>query len=37
MSAQYETYPVEVAGVKRDLRLFEIAPGIRIAILKYPR
>ncbi|HLU10105.1 MAG TPA: phosphoribosyltransferase family protein [Oceanobacillus sp.] len=33
MSAQYETYPVEVAGVKRDLRLFEIAPGIRIAIL----
>lgn len=33
MSAQYETYPVEVAGVKRDLRLFTIKPGIRIAIL----
>lgn len=33
MSAQYETYPVEVAGVKRNLRLFEIKPGIRIAIL----
>ncbi len=32
MSA-YETYPVEVAGVKRDLRLFEIKPGVRIAIL----
>jgi adenine phosphoribosyltransferase len=24
---------VEVAGVKRDLRLFEVAPGLRIAIL----
>jgi adenine phosphoribosyltransferase len=32
MSA-YETFPVEVAGVKRDLRLFEIKPGVRIAIL----
>lgn len=31
--AQYDTYPVEVAGVKRDLRLFEVAPGLRIAIL----
>ncbi|NWG17593.1 MAG: adenine phosphoribosyltransferase [Chloroflexi bacterium] len=29
----YETYPVEVAGVRRDLRLFEIKPGVRIAIL----
>lgn len=29
----YDTYPVEVAGVKRDLRLFTIKPGIRIAIL----
>jgi adenine phosphoribosyltransferase len=29
----YETFPVEVAGVKRDLRLFEIKPGVRIAIL----
>jgi adenine phosphoribosyltransferase len=26
-------YPVEVAGVKRDLRLFEVAPGVRIAII----
>lgn len=31
--AQYDTYPVEVAGVKRNLRLFEVAPGLRIAIL----
>ncbi len=31
--ADYETYPVEVAGVKRNLRLFEVAPGLRIAIL----
>ena len=31
--AKYETYPVEVAGIKRDLRLFEVAPGLRIAIL----
>ena len=30
---KYETYPVEVAGIKRDLRLFEVAPGLRIAIL----
>ncbi|MDQ2983617.1 MAG: adenine phosphoribosyltransferase [Actinomycetota bacterium] len=30
---EHETYPVDVAGVKRDLRLFEVAPGIRIAIL----
>ncbi|HSL27899.1 MAG TPA: phosphoribosyltransferase family protein [Anaerolineales bacterium] len=29
----YETYPVEVAGLKRDLRLFEIKPGLKIAIL----
>lgn len=28
-----ETHPVEVAGVKRELRLFEIKPGIKIAIL----
>ena len=33
MGAQYETYPIEVAGVKRDLRLFAIKPGMRIAIL----
>jgi adenine phosphoribosyltransferase len=29
----YETYPVEVAGVRRELRLFEIKPGVKIAIL----
>jgi len=28
-----ETYPVEIAGVKRELRLFQVAPGLRIAIL----
>ena len=28
-----DSYPVEIAGVKRDLRLFEVAPGLRIAIL----
>ena len=28
-----ETHAVEVAGVKRDLRLFEIKPGLKIAIL----
>lgn len=29
----YQTYPVEIAGLKRDLRLFQVAPGLRIAIL----
>ncbi|HMB24354.1 MAG: phosphoribosyltransferase family protein [Chloroflexota bacterium] len=29
----YETYTVEVAGLKRNLRLFEIKPGLKIAIL----
>ena len=28
-----QTYSVDVAGVKRDLRLFEVAPGVQIAIL----
>ncbi len=28
-----ETYKVDVAGVSRDLPLFEVAPGVRIAIL----
>lgn len=27
------TYPVEIAGVQRELPLFEIKPGLRIAIL----
>ncbi len=30
---RHETYAVEVAGLKRDLRLFEIKPGLKIAIL----
>ena len=28
-----ETHTVEVAGLKRDLRLFEVKPGLKIAIL----
>jgi len=28
-----ETHPVEVAGLKRELPLFEVAPGVRIAIV----
>src|SRR5512147_1626167 len=31
--SQYETHAVEVAGIKRELRLFEIKPGLKIAIL----
>jgi len=33
MSDNQETYPIEIGGVKRDLRLFEIRPGLKIAIL----
>ncbi len=33
MAAKRETYPVEVAGVRRELPLFEVRPGLRIAIL----
>lgn len=29
----HQTYPIEIAGLKRELRLFEIKPGLRIAIL----
>ena len=32
MSSQ-ETYAVEIAGLQRELRLFEIKPGLKIAIL----
>ena len=32
MSA-HEIYSIEIAGLKRDLRLFQIKPGLRIAIL----
>ncbi|MEN4042666.1 MAG: adenine phosphoribosyltransferase, partial [Anaerolineaceae bacterium] len=28
-----EIYPIEIAGVNRNLRLFEIKKGLRIAIL----
>lgn len=28
-----ETYPVEINGVKRNLRLFEVKPGLKIAVL----
>jgi adenine phosphoribosyltransferase len=31
--SSYETHTVEVAGLRRDLRLFEIKPGLKIAIL----
>lgn len=33
MSNDRETYEVMIAGVKRELPLFEVAPGIRIAVL----
>ena len=33
MTEQRQTYTVEVAGLIRDLPLFEVAPGVRIAIL----
>jgi adenine phosphoribosyltransferase len=33
MAEKRETYPIEIAGVKRGLRLFEIKPGLKIAIL----
>jgi len=33
MAEKRETYPIEIGGVKRDLRLFEIKPGLKIAII----
>ncbi len=33
MSETRNTYSVSVAGISRDLRLFEVAPGVRIAVL----
>ncbi len=33
MNNPAKTYPIEIGGVKRDLRLFEIKPGLKIAIL----
>ena len=33
MTLSRDPHPVEVAGVKRDLPLFEVKPGLRIAVL----
>lgn len=33
MSDHRETYAVEIAGLQRALPLFEVAPGVRIAVL----
>jgi adenine phosphoribosyltransferase len=33
MAKARESYHVEIAGIERDLRLFEVAPGVRIAVL----
>lgn len=33
MQATRETHPVEIAGLKRELPLFEVASGVRIAVL----
>ena len=33
MSTTRQTYPVQVAGLHRDLPLFEVAPGVHIAVL----
>lgn len=33
MNEERQTYTVEVAGLKRELPLFEVAPGVRIAIV----
>jgi adenine phosphoribosyltransferase len=31
--SNHELYPIEIAGIHRKLRLFEIKPGLKIAIL----
>ncbi|AWN14708.1 Adenine phosphoribosyltransferase [Salinisphaera sp. LB1] len=33
MQATQRTYPVEIAGLKRELPLFRVASGVRIAVL----
>jgi adenine phosphoribosyltransferase len=33
MVPERQTYSVDIAGIKRELRLFEIKPGLKIAIL----
>jgi adenine phosphoribosyltransferase len=32
-NVERETYAVEIAGLKRNLTMFEVAPGVRIAVL----
>ncbi len=31
--AGHDIYPIEIAGLKRELRLFQVKPGLRIALL----
>ncbi|HTP00542.1 MAG TPA: phosphoribosyltransferase family protein [Anaerolineales bacterium] len=31
--SEHEVYPIEIAGLKRELRLFQVKPGLRIALL----
>jgi adenine phosphoribosyltransferase len=33
MPEKRETFPIEIAGINRELPLFEVAPGVRIAVL----
>jgi adenine phosphoribosyltransferase len=33
MSTNIETFSISLAGIRRDLRLFEVKPGLKIAIL----
>jgi adenine phosphoribosyltransferase len=33
MSMDRNTYPIEIAGIYRELPLFEVQPGLRIAVL----
>ncbi len=33
MKEERDAYPIEIAGIHRDLPLFEVKPGLRIAIL----
>ncbi len=33
MPLSRETYPVDIAGIKRNLPLFEVKPGLKIAVL----
>ena len=33
MTSYRSTYPIEIAGLYRELPLFEVAPGLRIAVL----